>query len=291
MRTLIFVISTVVVLSSCGPRFMYTNLDWLIPWYVEDYIALDPQQNDELTNRLARQLDWHCRTQMPRYADFLRQLRDDLSLPGQSVPAARWGYHFDQLKQYWVDMIHKIGPDATAILVTASDAQIAMLFANLEKTNLDLQREYVDPPLEARRRNRQKRMQKRLAYWTGPLTKVQKGLVAEWAHGLAETAEAWLRHRRRFQAALQRQLTQRQRDEDFQRRFIDLLARPDQLRDPPYQKIIDTNLRLTFHFLENLSQSLTPQQRRHIVERLEKLAVEMEKLACEPAPIEKPTDL
>ncbi|MBL0713543.1 MAG: hypothetical protein JJV98_07550 [Desulfosarcina sp.] len=292
MRKLIFVISTMVLLMACGPRWMYTNLDWLIPWYVEDYIALNTQQNDQLAGpRLAYQLEWHCRTQMSRYADFLRQLRDDLSIPGQPVAAARWADHLDQLKQYGIDLVHQVGPDAVAILATATDVQVDTLFENLEKTNLDLQREYVDPPPAARRRNRQKRMQKRIAYWTGPLTKTQKGLMAEWAGRLEETAEAWLAHRRRFQEALHHRLNQRHQDQDFQRRFIDLLARPDKLRDPPYQEKIDINKRLTFHFLEKLSESLTLKQRRHIVDRFEKLAVEMEQLACEPAQIEQETDL
>lgn len=167
MRAWILVISTVLVLTACGPRWMYTNLDWLVPWYVDDYIALDPQQNDELAMRLAQQLDWHCRTQMPRYADFLRQMGDELGIPGQPVRAARWAEYLDQLKQFWIELVRRLAPDALAILVTASDEQIDALFDNLEKTNRELVQEYIDPPIAERRQNRQQRMRKRLAYWTG----------------------------------------------------------------------------------------------------------------------------
>ncbi len=290
MRLLILTISAAVLLSGCGPRWTYTNLDWLIPWYIEDYIELDKHQNDDLSVRLAYQLDWHCRTQLTRYADFLRQLRSELSVPGQSVRADRWADHFDRLKQYWIDLVYQIGPDAVAILVTASDEQIDTLFSNIEKTNLDLQREYVDPSVEERRNNRKKRMNKRIAYWTGPLNATQKGLVAQWAQGLTETADDWLAHRRRFQAALHRELEGRQPGQAFERRFLDLFATPERLRDPTYQEKIDTNKRLTFQFLENLSQSLTPRQRRHIVNRLDKLADDMEQLACDPLKVGEGTD-
>ena len=87
MRALILIICLAVLMMACGPRWVYTNLDWLIPWYVDDYVALDTHQDSELAARLKNQMDWHCRTQMPRYADFLRQLRDDLSIPGQSLRA------------------------------------------------------------------------------------------------------------------------------------------------------------------------------------------------------------
>lgn len=289
MYRLLLPIIAVVLLSACGPRWAYTNLDWLIPWYVEDYIELDAHQDDELSVRLAYQLDWHCRTQLTRYADFLRALRRDLSVPGQPVRAERWAEHFERLKEYWIDLIDQIGPDAVAIMVTASDEQIDTLFANIEKTNLDLEREYVEPPIETRRRNRQKRMQKRLEYWTGSLSGPQKELVAQWSHGLAETAEDWLAHRRRFQAALQRELEGRRPGRDYERRFLDLFAAPEKLRDPSYQEKIDINKRLTFFLLENISRSLTPKQRRHIVKRLDKLADEFDQLACDPLPGGKQT--
>lgn len=284
MRSPPLVISVVVLLFACGPRWTYTNLDWIIPWYVEDYIPLDAQQNDELSARLAYQLDWHCRTQMNRYAYFLRQLRQDLSAPGRPVLAQRWGDYLERLRQYWIDLIYQVGPDAMAILVTASDEQIDALFANIEKTNLELQHEYVDPPLGARQQNRQKRMQKRTAYWTGPLTTAQLEQVGQWAHGLTETAEEWMIHRRRFQATLRQQLLRRRRGEDFEHRLLDLFATPERLRTPSFQEKIDTNMELTFALLENISRSLTPKQRRHIVNRLGKLADELDRLACDPSP-------
>jgi hypothetical protein len=281
---LLCIISLAVLVASCGPRWAYNNLDWIIPWYIEDYVPLDAQQNDELSARLAYQLDWHCRTQMNRYADFLRQLRDDQSIPGRPIPAERWAVYFEQLRQYWIDLVYQVGPDAMAILVTASDAQIDTLFANIEKTNLELEDEYVDPPLRARRQNRKKRMHKRIDDWTGPLTRTQQDLVAQWADGLAETAEEWMAHRRRFQMALRRRLAQRRPGKDFERQLLDLFAAPEKLRTASFQEKIDTNMRLTFILLENLSRSLTPMQRRHFVGRLGKLANELEQLACDPTP-------
>ncbi len=283
MRPRLIIISAAVLLLACGPRWTYSNLDWLIPWYIEDYIPLDAQQNDELSMRLAYQLDWHCRTQMIRYADFLRQLRNDLSTPGQPVTAAQWAAYLEQLRQYWIDLIYQVGPDAVAILVTAGDEQINALFANIEKTNRELEDEYVDPPIDARRRSRQKRMEKRIADWTGPLTRTQQEQVAQWAGGIAETAEEWMAHRRRFQAALRRELAQRRPGGDFERRLLDLFAAPEKLRTASFQAKIDTNMDLTFRMLENLSRSLTPRQRRHIVNRLGKLADDLEQLACDPA--------
>ena len=45
-RTAIFLIA--VVIAGCGPRLVYPHLDWLIPWYVSDYISLDSDQKNML---------------------------------------------------------------------------------------------------------------------------------------------------------------------------------------------------------------------------------------------------
>ncbi len=284
MRTLILILCLAVLMTACGTRWVYTNLDWLIPWYVDDYVALDAHQDSELAVRLKNQLDWHCRTQMPRYADLLRQLRDALSIPGQPVRADQWRVYFEQLRQYWIDLIRQIGPDAAAILTTATDEQVDELFANLEETNLEMQDKYVDPALEDRRRNRRQRIAKRIEYWTGPLTKAQQSMLTEWSYGLEEIAEDWIAHRRYYQRELRRLLERRSQAGDFEAQFLDLLAHPEALREPGYQAKIDANLERTFRMLERLSMSLTLVQRRHTVHRLKQLAVEMDRLACEPAP-------
>jgi hypothetical protein len=284
MRALIPMLCLAVLMAACGPRWVYTNLDWLIPWYVDDYVALDTQQDSALAARLKNQLDWHCRTQMPRYADFLRQLRDDLSIPGQPLRADAWGIYFEQLRQYWINLIRQIGPDAAAIVMTATDEQIDELFANLEKTNLEMQDKYVDPALAERRQNRRKRIEKRIEYWTGPLNPAQVSMLTEWSQALEEIADDWLAHRRDFQRGLRRLLESRRQADNFQEKFIDLLAHPEALRDPGYQAKIDANLKRTFLLLERLSATLTPVQRRHTLSRLEQLAAEMDQLACEPAP-------
>lgn len=284
MRALILMICLAVLTTACGPRWVYTNLDWLIPWYVDDYVALDVHQDSELAAKLKNQLDWHCRTQMPRYADFLRQLRDELSIPGQPVRVAQWRANVERLRQYWTDLIRQIGPDAAAILATATDEQVDALFGNLEKTNLEMQRKYVDPALEERRRNRRQRVTKRIEYWTGPLTPTQLAMLTEWSQDLEEIADEWLAHRRYFQRELRRLLESRRQTGDFQAQFLDRLAHPETLRAPGYQAKIDANLERTFLLLERLATSLTPVQRRHTLNRLEQLAVEMDQLACEPAP-------
>ena len=45
-----------IVLAGCGPWLVYPHLDWLIPWYVSDYISLDSDQKNMLEKRLLKLL-------------------------------------------------------------------------------------------------------------------------------------------------------------------------------------------------------------------------------------------
>jgi len=42
----------VLLLAGCGVRFFYTQLDWLIPWHLRDYVSLDAGQRSALDRRL-----------------------------------------------------------------------------------------------------------------------------------------------------------------------------------------------------------------------------------------------
>ena len=83
MKKLIFSLCLLFLLTGCGPRLVYPHLDWLIPFYVDDYISLNRKQGSMLEKRLLQVLDWHCRTQLPAYAQSLRELAKDLEKLGQ----------------------------------------------------------------------------------------------------------------------------------------------------------------------------------------------------------------
>ena len=135
MKKLILVIFLLVLLVGCGPRLIYPHLYWLIPFYVDDYISLNQEQSSLLEKQLLRVLDWHCRTQLPVYAQSLRQLAKDLEDPRQPITYERLEYYSNQFITYWKELVKKIGPEMADILKTASNEQLAELFQNIEKRN------------------------------------------------------------------------------------------------------------------------------------------------------------
>ena len=61
----------VLLLAACTTTFMYRNLDWLIPWYVNGMVDIDRAQKAELKQHLAPLLEWHREEELRRYLVLL----------------------------------------------------------------------------------------------------------------------------------------------------------------------------------------------------------------------------
>jgi len=279
----------VLVLAGCGPRLVYPHLGWLVPWYVSDYISLDSDQKTMLEARLSRLLDWHCRTQLPAYAATLRSLGRDLADDSRPVTAATLQAYNTRLIELWKELLRQIGPDITAILATSADAQIDELFVNLEKQNQKFHKEYIDQPPDMIFQNREDRMVKRTGYWISKLNSEQARALADWNSQLEPIAEEWLQNRQVIQAEARRLLARRHDDPGFRAAMQALIINPENMRSQEYQHKIDVNTAVTINYIVKLDRLLTPDQRSHLLDRIDSLAADFDALSCDPARSPKPT--
>ena len=288
MKKIAAIILIALALTGCGPRLVYHHLDWLIPWYVSDYITLDSDQKNLLEERLAMLLDWHCRTQLPVYAVTLRELGRDLANGADPVGEATLQAYNRKIILLWKELLAQIGPDITAILATASDVQIKELFDNLAKQNQKFRKKFVDPPPGEADRRRQDRMIKRLKYWLSDLNPDQIQAVAEWSLQLTPIAEQWIQNREVIQAKARSLLDRRFDNPEFRSNLQALIIHPEKMRSVDYQRKIDINTRITITLIVRLEQMLTKDQRSHLLTRIESLAADFDTLSCDPTTLLKP---
>ena len=269
-----------ILVFGCGPGFIYPHLDWLIPWYIDDYISLNSDQSSMLKSRLMQQLDWHCRTQLSAYAEYLRDIAADFEK--SAITYTTLESHFARLLKHWRDLMRQIAPDVADILITATDDQIEELFSNLEKENQELRAEYLDPPADELLEIRRKKMIKRLDYWISSLTEEQKLAVRDWNLQLQPLSEEWLQNRERFQADLRHLLARRADTNDFREKLSEMIIYPERSRSPEYQEKLEHNKVVTLKFIVAIDRLMTPGQRKKLVRRLNSLAKDFDRLKCEP---------
>jgi hypothetical protein len=288
MKKFLLVSSFLLVLASCGPRLIYPHLNWLIPWYVSDYISLDDTQKNMLQKRLLKQLDWHCRTQLPTYAEMLRGIGREFANAEQAANYSKIQSYYINLMELWKGLMKQIGPDITDILITASNEQIDELFDNLAEQNREFRKKYVDISTAKLIENRQKSMNKRLKYWISAPTAEQKEAIATWSRQMVPISEDWLHNREMLQDRARRLLVGRNSSPDFREKLLNFIVNPELLRTPAYQAKIETNLDITIKFIVQLDRLLTPAQRSRLLKRIESLAADFDKLSCDPQEVRKP---
>ena len=266
----------------CSMRFIYFHLDWLIPWYISDYISLDGKQKNMLEKRLLAQLEWHCRTQLPVYAESLRALGKDVADAANPIELERLRFHYARFMELWTALLREIAADVSDLLLTASDEQIDELFANLATRNQQFREKYVDLAVDELDKNRQERMLKRVDYWISDPTPLQIQAVEEWNATLMPIAEQWLQNRERVQAHARTVLEKRSDSPEFRKEMFDLIVHSERLRPVAYQQKIDFNTDVTLKLLVQLDRLLTDEQRQHFLLRIASLASDLDSISCDP---------
>jgi hypothetical protein len=79
-----------ILISACGSTFVYRQLDWLIPWYVDGMVDISRSQKDDLKDRLVPVLEWHRQEELARYIEVFDHIEADLQSPVTAPQARGW---------------------------------------------------------------------------------------------------------------------------------------------------------------------------------------------------------
>ncbi|RJP80462.1 MAG: hypothetical protein C4522_07640 [Desulfobacteraceae bacterium] len=274
----LLIIIAVCFLSGCIVRFVYNQLDWIIPWYIGQMISLHDDQASELEKRLISQLKWHRTTQLPAYSKSLNEI-------GKAVKTDLTIAHLDQfhltMRHYWQDLVRHIGPDLAKILSTATDEQIDELMRNLKKRNQKFREDYIDLPEEELRENKQNRMTRFLKYCMGDLNEQQEKIVKQWSHDLKDIGIARLEYIKLGQEKF-KQIVKRRKDLVwFEKELCDLLYFDRETWPEEFRKIAEHNRELTKRVFIQIHQNMSEDQKKDFFENALSLSNELHELSKE----------
>ena len=282
MKPFIAIILVALVLTGCGTRLVYPNLDWLIPWYLDNYMALDSRQKSDVKKVVSRHLNWHCGTQLDIYAKFLHEFSREVGDANHPITFSSMNQRWDELQGFWKKLMTKISPDVADLLLNLSDSQIDAMFTRLEKRNRELAAKHVDIDRDLIESKRRKYMLKNTKRWISQLTPEQKQLVTEWSRLWKPTEVDWMTHRRDIQNEYRKLLSRRNEESYFRDRIFDLLVNRERYRSAAYQQKIEFNTHLTIGLMLDIDRQLSNAQRKHLQKKLASLARDFEHLSCDP---------
>jgi Family of unknown function (DUF6279) len=263
------------VASGCT-RLIYNRLDTLAGWYLENLVSLDDQQRGDLRTFLDQTLEWHRRSELTKYAQFLREVSADAAHPGTRPDYERIEA---LLQEFGTELVNQATPRAAELLLSLSTEQVDELQESLEEKSIERNaddQKWIADGTWAKRQSKQ--TQKTLKRWTGSMTDAQKQSIEATVATLEPANSDWLESLQRWRASLRAALTSTEPREAKQQRVMQLLREPDAEWTPEYRAKSDRNRERFLDLMESLDTSLTAAQRTHLQRELVELAQQLESL-------------
>jgi len=269
-------LGAVLVAGCSGVKVVYGQLDVLLPWYLRDYVELDPGQRSQLQHSVETLLAWHRESELGRYAAFFRELAEDTAAP---LPPGRLEAARQELEAFWDDIGRRAAPDAAALLATLSDRQVESMFERMAREDDELARESLGRSPAQRAGRREKALVRQLERWTGRLDGPQREIVGACARDLRGDTEGWLASRRAWREALREALARRADAAALAISLERLFADGEEFWTPSYRDSFRADRQRVLRMLEEVDRSLTARQRVHLRERLERWALDLDAIA------------
>jgi hypothetical protein len=273
-RTLL--VCTVLLLSACSSTtFVYNRLDFILPWYLDDYAELDREQEKYLDGLLSPFLAWHRSVELPRYVKVLEDIEVSLDQPLTADVVAAISIEFEnawfRLEGEALDWLLDLG-------AKLSDEQIQGFLAELQEQQQEYEEKYLTRSDEEFHEESYDNLQDTMQDYLGRLNRAQRDLLRDTGNGLLRSDRTWLSERA---AWLEKLTVLLEREPGWQQRVREAIAARNENVSPEYLRIYEHNLRLIHSAIAELLNSRTEKQDRRLRRKLSELREDLETLIAQ----------
>lgn len=268
----IIVLLSVFLISGCSTKFAYKNIDWLIHWYVDDYVEMTSAQEEQFDQYVAQWQQWHMQNELPIYQAHLEELMQDIRT--QNISIERMDYHQQKAQQHWLRFRAHIAPGVIEMAKTLDDDQVTYFFAALENENVE------DEERRAKRLERSESKRKsdwiernedNIENWLGRLNQEQKRLIENTYGTFKSNSQYWVSYKRDYQQAMRAVFAAPDRGEVFTEQMLELIINPERFRSEQMLMNSAHNERETKLYLYTLFALSTEKQRAHLIDEVDAL--------------------
>jgi hypothetical protein len=261
------------LLAGCSSTtFVYNRLDFLLPWYLGDYVDLDRQQKKHLDQLLDPFLFWHRSEELPVYLAILDDARarldntvsaEDLAQLSAEVEAAWF-----RLEEEALDWLLDLGEQL-------SDQQMTEFLAELRAKQAEYEEEYLPRSGEEYREDARDNLRDNLQDYLGRLESEQSAILLLASEQLQRSDAAWLSERARWLDTLERIL---QRDSGWQQRLLAAIAARDENVSQEYNDTFSHNLGVIHGAVAEVLNSRTSKQDKRLKREIDGLREDLQTL-------------
>ncbi|MFC3095552.1 hypothetical protein DRW07_08460 [Alteromonas sediminis] len=275
----VFCLILVLTLTGCSTKFAYNNFDWLVYWYLDDYIELNDEQEAFFDSKVAKWMTWHRQEELGKYKAQLESIKHDIKnghLDEQTI--AR---HMEQGTAHFERVREKVTPALVEMALDINEEQITYLFASLEKENVKQEKRMA----KRRKGGPEKRLEKRIESITdeiedniGRLSSEQKRIVEKYAALFIATGDDWIAYRRLIQNEARQLFANRDSNPEFAQQLTTMMLNPDSYRSPEYAVNRDANRAQSIALMVELGSTLSDKQKSKLIEEINDIISDLDDL-------------
>jgi len=197
----VFIITLVMVLSSCSVKTLYNQLDNLIPNYVEGMVSLDSMLEKKVEQRSLLLIKWHRNTQLNQYAEWMRGVQSDIN---PQLSEEKIHEHIVILEGFWKSIRLRVDEEMALLLPLLNKTQRKELFSNIDEKNDEFHEKYLELSNDERIVEYSDSIIENYETWLGDLTDEQEVLARQAATKLQSSASYRLERRKDWQQTIKR---------------------------------------------------------------------------------------
>lgn len=264
------------LLAGCSSTtFIYNRLDFILPWYLDDYVDLDREQAAFLDEQLAPFLTWHRAEELPAYISILDDIDStlDREMTGDDVAAISL-----EFEEAWFRLEGRALDWLLALGTELSEEQVAEFLAELWEQQEKYEKKYLDRSDEEYREDSYDSLVDSTQDYLGRLDREQKQVLENASAELRRSDAIWLRER---EAWLQRLEVFMQRQPGWQAAVRDAVTSRSEVVSQEYLELYDHNLGVIYAALAQVLNSRTETQDRRLRRKLSDLRKDLETLTSQ----------
>lgn len=259
-------IAILLLCSACSSvTFVYNRLDFLIPWYLDDYVELNRDQERTLDELLVPYLDWHRAEELPQYVDILIMIESDLDQPLERENivqiSASAETAFLRAEERALEWLLTLGADL-------SDEQIEEFIAALREQQSEYEEKYLDRDLDEYYEDAYDNLRDNFQDYLGRLDSQQKEWMTLTSTKLQRADLVWLEERSAWITNLERILL---RDPGWQQELRATLDAREENHSENYAQVYEHNLNQVQALTVSVLNSRSEKQNRRLRKKLANL--------------------
>ncbi|MDH5392042.1 MAG: DUF6279 family lipoprotein [Gammaproteobacteria bacterium] len=255
------------IITACSSKIIYNHLDYVLPEYVEHYVSLDQLLEKELDRRVLTLLDWHRKTQLTQYANWLLLVQKELvDKPSKEKVKLR----ISELEQFITAVSDKLNDEMAELLPRLNRQQLAELFENIEDSNQEFREDYIEIDNQQRLEHYQQQLLENYENWLYTLSESQTLIIQDAAARLTGSAELRLKRRLQWQSGIKKILLADKNTETKKNHLKKFFRQFKNAKSAALEKANSNNTDIISQLTVTLCQLMTKPQQTYFIDKTNK---------------------